>query len=180
MPKRQPSLFSAGPVLATADAQPLHDKEPQLRYEVNRQSICIVNSFSTLEAMRRHVFIGKEDSQSTASGSGNNLSTTSSRQEPSRSTSANFQNSGASHPSYSSNGDLDLVDLDLDYTPAQNIVHSYSIVGLDAEWQPSGSFSPVAVLQLSTRSTAYLVDMMYFCRPAPSGWSNMSKLQKLP
>lgn len=54
--------------------------------------------------------------------------------------------------------------------------HTYKIVGMDAEWQPLDSFSPVTLLQISTRSTAFLVDMMWFCRPAPLGWSSSGEL----
>lgn len=47
----------------------------------------------------------------------------------------------------------------------------FPVVGLDAEWQPSGDFSPVSLLQIATRQRSYLVDLVWFCRPAPKGWA---------
>ena len=44
----------------------------------------------------------------------------------------------------------------------------WPVVGLDAEWEPSESNAPVSVLQISTRDTAFLVDMLWFCQPGMS------------
>jgi hypothetical protein len=46
---------------------------------------------------------------------------------------------------------------------------AWRVVGLDCEWEPctrSGNMTPVSLLQVATRQRAFLIDMLWFCRPA--------------
>lgn len=71
------------------------------------------------------------------------------------------------------NGNVPATESALDRGSQLGPAHTYQIVGLDAEWQPTEGFWPVSVLQVSTRSASFIIDMMWFCRPAPVGWSNL-------
>ena len=147
------------------------------KYSLRSEDIHLVDSYTSLEAMQGHIFPA-EDIQTAQDG----------RPQPEVAQSDGLvpessQNGSSASPatgpiatsddlSSTSAGASPVLD---SYTGVQILEnsdnrHTYKMVGMDAEWQPLDRFSPVTVLQISTRSRAFLIDMIWFCRPAPLGW----------
>ena len=144
----------------------------------------MVDSFATLEAMQRHIL--PTEGRAMPSGTTDRGQGTS---EASNSTATGTDGRTQMGTQGIESPEDQLLSLkDSTSTPDDNKGgggtlgprHIFRIVGLDAEWQPSDGFSPVSLLQVSTRSTAFLIDMIWFCRPAPVGWSNAGMYQSRP
>lgn len=123
-------------------------------YSVPAESIHVVDSFAALEAMQQHIFAcGTKDTEHALR----------------HSSQSSQEADGSSQGHNGVSAERALVRL-----PG----HTYQIVGLDTEWQSTEGFWPVSVFQVSTRTAAFLIDMTWFCRPAPAGWSNSGTRSK--
>lgn len=162
------------------------DPEPstEANYSLNPEAIDLVESYAALEAMQQHIF--PDEAMQTALDSRSQPE--SMRQELHfEEIPQNGSSTATAVESVESNGTTPISNADSSerreagkaaFVDTQK-GHTYKLVGMDAEWQPLDSFSPVTLLQISTRSKAFLIDMLWFCRPAPPGWSNSGGKQHL-
>ena len=115
VPKRQFPFFLLGPASATIDTERQTERQPELRYEVERRAIHVVNSLPSLEAMRQHVFSEDNDSERQKQRDGSETSsvatfsplTSGQQPPPGIENSPSSSQPSASAVSYNSNGDLD-------------------------------------------------------------------------